>query len=179
MEQTLIVVDDKDNILGYAPKSECHTGKGIRHRAFVVLLYGKDKKILLQHRKHKLFDKLWDLAGASHPLHTDGKDESYIEAASRCLKNEWGIDSMNLENIGAFNYFKEDEKNCENEYCALITGEYNGELKANPETAYGFRWIDLKQLLAEIYKKPEVFTPWLIEAVKILRNHDLGRNLLN
>ncbi len=51
MEQTLILVDNEDNILGYAPKSVCHTGKGKRHRAFVILLYNKDKKILLQYRK--------------------------------------------------------------------------------------------------------------------------------
>jgi isopentenyl-diphosphate delta-isomerase len=173
MEQTLIVVDDKDNILGYAPRNECHTGKGKRHRAFVVLLYGKDKKILLQHRKHKLFDKRWDLAGASHPLHIDGKDENYIEAASRCLRNEWGIENVRLEKIGAFNYFKEDGKNCENEYCALIIGKYDGELKANAETAYGFRMVSLEQLLSEVEKRPETFTPWSIEAVKILRNHEL------
>jgi len=178
MEQTLIVVDDKDKILGYAPRSECHTGKGRRHRAFVILLYDKDKKILLQHRKHKLFDKRWDLAGASHPLHVDGKDDSYIEAASRCLRNEWGIESVRLEKIGAFNYFKEDGKNCENEYCALIVGKYDGELKANAETAYGFRMVSLEQLLSEVEKKPETFTPWSIEAVKILRNHELGGRLL-
>lgn len=178
MEQTLIVVDDKDNMLGYAPRIECHTGKGIRHRAFVILLYNKDKKILLQHRKHRLFDKLWDLAGASHPLHIDGRNDSYIEAASRCLKNEWGIENVKLEKIGAFNYFKEDEKNCENEYCALIVGEYNGELIANQETAYGFRLVSLKQLLSEIEKKPESLTPWLIEAIKALRSHSLGKDLL-
>lgn len=178
MEQTLIMVDDKDNILGYAPRSECHTGKGKRHRAFVILLYDKDKKILLQHRKHKIFDKLWDLASASHPLHIDGRNDNYIEAASRCLRNEWGIENVRLEKIGAFNYFKEDGKNCENEYCALIVGEYDGEIKINPETAYGFRLVSLKQLLSEIEKKPETFTPWSIEAVRLLRNHELGRTFL-
>lgn len=178
MEQTLIVVDDRDKILGYASRSECHTGKGRRHRAFVILLYNKDKKILLQHRKHKLFNKLWDLAGASHPLHINGRDDSYIEAASRCLKNEWGIENVKLEKIGAFNYFKEDGKNCENEYCALIVGEHNGKIKINPEAAYGFRLVSLKQLLSEVEKRPETFTPWSIEAVKILRNHELSKAFL-
>jgi len=175
MEQTLIVVDDKDNILGYAPRSECHTEKGKRHRGFVILLYNKDKKILLQHRKHKLFDKLWDLATASHPLHVNEKNESYIEAASRRLKEEWRIEKVKLKKIGAFNYFKEYGNHCENEYCALIVGEHNGKLDANPEVAYGFRWVSLEQLLSEIEKNPEIFTPWLIEAVKLLRNHELGK----
>ena len=178
MEQTLILVDERDNILGYAPRSECHTGKGKRHRAFVILIYNKGKKILLQNRKHKLFDKTWDLAGASHPLHINEKNEDYIESASRCLKVEWKIEKIELENMGAFNYFKEDGKNCENEHCALIVGEYNGDLEANPETAYGFRWVSFKDLLSEIDKKPEIFTPWSVEAVKVLRNHDLSKELL-
>lgn len=178
MEQTLIVVNEKDNILGYAPRSECHTGKGRRHRAFVILLYDKDGKILLQHRKHKLFDKTWDLAGASHPLHIENRDEDYAEAASRCLKVEWEIEDIELENIGAFNYFKEDDKNCENEYCALIVGKYDGKIKINPKVAYGFRKISLKKLFSEIEKNSEAFTPWLIEAVKTLRNHELGKAFL-
>jgi isopentenyldiphosphate isomerase len=39
MEQTLILVDNNDRILGYAPRGICHTGKGKRHRAFVIALY--------------------------------------------------------------------------------------------------------------------------------------------
>jgi isopentenyl-diphosphate delta-isomerase len=178
-EQTMILVDDNNKIIGYAPRSECHTGKGKRHRAFVILLYNKDKKILLQHRKHKVFDKFWDLAGASHPLHADGKDEGDIEAALRCLRVEWGIEKAELKKVGAFNYFKQDENRCENEYCFLIAGEYNGELKMNPEVAYDFRWVGLEQVLSEIEEKPEMFTEWLLEAVKILENSDLGRELLS
>lgn len=177
MEQTLILVDNEDNILGYAPKSVCHTGKGKRHRAFVILLYNKDKKILLQYRKHKNFDKVWDLAGASHPLHVDGKNQDDVEAALRCLRDEWGIKNVKLRKLGAFNYFKQDEDRCENEHCHLIVGEYDGELKMNPEVAYGFRWISLKQLLSEVKMSPDIFTPWSIEAVKILRESELGEFL--
>jgi len=178
MEQTLILVDDKDNMLGYALRTECHTGEGKRHRAFVILIFNKDKKILLQHRKHKLFDKLWDLAAASHPLHVDGRDESYIESASRCLKDEWGIENIELKKIGAFNYFKEYGVHCENEHCALIVGEYDGELDMNPEVAYGFRWVSLEQLLSEIEDNREIFTQWLREAIKVIRDHEFGKEFL-
>lgn len=178
-EQIMILVDEKNNIVGYAPRSECHTGKGKRHRAFVILLYNKNKEILLQHRKHKVFDKLWDLAGASHPLHVDGKDEGDIEAALRCLRVEWGIEKVELRKLGAFNYFKQDETRCENEYCFLIVGEYNEELKMNPEVAYDFRWVSIEQLLSEIEKRPETFTEWLLEAVKVIKNSNLGKELLS
>jgi len=175
MEQTLILVDDKDNLLGYAPRSECHTGKGKRHRAFVILVYNKDKKILLQHRKHRLFDKLWDLTAASHPLHVNGSNEGYIESACRCLKREWGINKINLRKVGAYNYFKSYNGRCENEHCALIVGEFDGEIIMNGEVAYGFKWIRFKELLSEINKNPEMFTQWLKESVKLLKNNGLEK----
>ncbi len=171
----MILVGDNDNILGYAPRNVCHTGKGKRHRAFVILIYNKDKKILLQHRKHKVFDKIWDLTAASHPLHVDGKNETYIEAALRCLRDEWGIENVELKKIGSYNYFKQDEERCENEHCALIIGEYNGELRMNPEVAYGSRWISFNELLSEIEKNPEIFSQWLKESVKLLKNKGLEK----
>jgi len=171
MEQTLILVDDKDNFLGYAPRSVCHTGQGKRHRAFVILVYNKYGQILLQHRRHHLFDKLWDLAAASHPLHIDGRDEDYIEAAKRCLRDEWGIEEIELRKIDSFNYFKSYDNRCENEHCALIVGEYDGKITVNPEAAYGFRWINLKQLLFEITQFPQTFTAWLIEAINLIQNN--------
>ena len=70
MKQNLILVDDKDNILGYAPRREWDTGK--RHRDFVVLIDSKNKKVLLQNRKHKLLDKLFGLAAASHAFPIGG-----------------------------------------------------------------------------------------------------------
>jgi len=175
MEQTLILVDDKDNILGYAPRSVCHTGKGKRHRAFVILVYNKDKRILLQHRKHKLFDKLWDLTAASHPLCLGDRNETYIEAALRCLEVEWGIDKIDLRKVGAYNYYKSYNGHCENEYCALIVGEFDGELIMNHEVAYGFKWISLKELCSGINKNPEMFTQWLKESVKLLKNNGLEK----
>ena len=171
MEQTMILVDDKDRFLGYAPRSVCHTGPGKRHRAFVILLYNKDGTILLQHRKHHLFDKLWDLTAASHPLHLEDRNEDYIEAAQRCLKTEWGIENIELRKIGAFNYFKAYNDRCENEHCAVIVGEYNGKIATNPEVAYGFRWANLKQLLFEVTQFPHTFTAWLVEAVNLIKNN--------
>lgn len=167
-EQTLILVDDSDKILGYAPRTECHTDNGRRHRAYALALYSKKGEILLQERKHWLWDRVWDLTLASHPLHINGKNETYISSAARRLGEEWGITGVKLRNIGAFNYFEKYRESCENEHCALIVGEYNKEPKINPEVAYGFRWIALSALKSEVAANPKKFTPWLIEALAIL-----------
>ena len=177
MEQTLILVDNNDRILGYAPRSVCHTGKGKRHRAFVVALYNDNGQLLLQRRKHDLFSNKWDLTGASHPLHLKSRNESYGEAAARCIRTEFGIKGVSLRKVGAFNYFAPQGKKCENEHCAVIVGRYDGKVKANHSVAYGFRWATFTETLAEMRKKPQSFVIWARLGAKILRNNKLGKSL--
>lgn len=175
----LIVVDEKDNFVRYAPREECHSGDGIHHRAFVILIFNKDKEILLQKRKHRLWDNYWDLTAASHPLHLNGRNESYEEAAAKCLEREWGISlhTSELKNILAFNYFERYDGNCENEHCALLIGEYHGEPKPDNEHCYEYKWIRLEDLITRVEKSPENYTPWLLAAVRELRNHPFAREL--
>jgi len=178
MEQTLILVDNNDRILGYAPRSICHTGKGKRHRAFVIALYNKKGQILLQRRKHALFTNLWDLTAASHPLHRSGQNESYSEAAARCVRDEFGVRGISFRKIGAFNYFAPQGKKCENEHCALIVGKYEGKVKANPKVAYGFEWAPLGDTLRAIRRHPKSFVMWARLGGRLLQRHSLGRRLL-
>jgi len=178
LEQTLILVDNNDRILGYAPRSVCHTGKGRRHRAFVVVLYNSRGEILLQKRKHALFSNMWDLTGASHPVRLRTRNESYAEAAARCVRDEFGIRGVSFRKLGAFNYFAQQGKKCENEHCALIVGKYDGKVKVNPKVAYGFKWAGLRATLHEIRKKPKSFVMWGRIGAGLLRKHRLGKYLI-
>ena len=136
MGQTLILVDKADRKIGYASKEDCHQGRGKRHRAFVTILLDSKNRVLLQKRRHRLFDGLWDFTAISHPLRMDDKNEDYQEASDRALKKEMAIGSVPIRNIGGFNYFAKDGKNCENEYCAVLVGYYNGNYKPNPKEVY-------------------------------------------
>jgi len=178
LEQTLILVDSNDHILGYAPRSVCHTGKGKRHRAFVVALYNKKGQLLLQRRKHDLFSNKWDLTGASHPLRLKSRNESYSEAAARCVKTEFGLRGISFRKIGAFDYFAPQGKKCENEHCAVIVGKYDGKVKANPKVSYGFRWATLPETLKEVRQKPQSFVMWARLGAKVLQRHSVGKRLL-
>ena len=178
MEQTLILVDNHDKLLGYAPRSTCHTGNGKRHRAFVVALYNSRGEILLQKRKHALFTNMWDLTGASHPLHLRRRSESYAEAAARCIRDEFGISGVSLRKIGAFNYFAPHGKKCENEHCALIVGKYDGNVRPNPKVAYGYKWAGLTEISRDIRKKPTTFVKWAKLGAKLLQKHELGKRLI-
>jgi len=174
----LIVVDNKDRILGYAPRSLCHTGKGRRHRAFVVALYNDRGELLLQRRKHDLFSNKWDLTGASHPLRLKSRNETYSEAAARCVRKEFGVRGISFRKIGAFNYLVPQGKKCENEHCAVIVGKYDGKVKANPKVAYGYKWVAFGEVLKKIRKTPGSFVMWARLGAKVLRNHRVGKYLL-
>lgn len=170
--QTIIVCDDKGNPTGeYIPKEVGHTGDGKHHLAITVLLINSQGKVLLQKRKHKRFDGLWDLTGATDLYHLEkGKDESFEQATLRCIKNEYGIDVVdNLKNLGGFNYFAKWGDYCENEYCVMMVGEYDGEIKMDPKVGYEYRWVDKEEFLKDIESNPQNYTPWAIEGARILK----------
>lgn len=171
--QLLILVDENDIPTGeYADKGECHFGQGIHHRAFVVLLYNSKREVLLQFRKHVRWDKYWDLTAISHVLHLDDRNETYEEAGDRSLKDEMGIDGVQLTKIGGFNYFAKYHSHCENEYCAVLVGTYNGEVTPDRNLVYEYKWMNEKDFLRDVKSNPEKYTPWAIETVNILVTKD-------
>jgi isopentenyl-diphosphate delta-isomerase len=160
MEQTLILVDQHDRQLGYAPRRDCHQGEGLLHRAIVVVLVDAAGRLLLQQRRSSLWDGYWDITGATHPLHLDDRDESYLEAAQRCLADEWAVVDAPLALVTAFQYFAPFGDHCEHEYCALLTGRWERPVRLNPAHGYAQRWLAPADCRAEMAAQPAQFTPW-------------------
>jgi 16S rRNA (adenine1518-N6/adenine1519-N6)-dimethyltransferase len=82
------VVDENDEIQGYATRSEVH-GNNLRHRAVHILIFNQLGDVYLQQRsrwkdRHPL---KWDSSAAGHV--TAG--ENYDETACRELKEELGV----------------------------------------------------------------------------------------
>lgn len=172
MKQIIIVCDNNGVPTGeYIPKEVGHTGDGKHHLAITILLINSQGKVLLQKRKHQRFDNLWDLTGATDLYHfEDGRNETFEQATLRCIKNEYNIDSIsNLKNLGGFNYFARWNGMCENEYCCLLVGEYDGEVKMNPNVGYEYRWVDKKDLLKDMEEHPKKYSPWSQEGLKLLK----------
>ncbi|MBI3282550.1 NUDIX domain-containing protein [Candidatus Curtissbacteria bacterium] len=168
--QTVLLVNEKDKFLGHAPKMECHTGRGRRHRAFVTLLFDSNDNVILQKRKHRLFDGLSDLTAISHPLHIDGHNESYQAASDRALKKEMGIGHVVVKKVGGFNYFAQDGANCENEFCAILVGNYDGEFKPNKKEVYEAKKTKFSEFLRDVSVNPQKYTPWARLAAKKLKS---------
>lgn len=171
-DQIIQAVDEAGNPTGeYIPKWVGHTGEGKRHLAISVLLYNNKDEVLLQKRKHKVFDDIWDVTGATHPLHKpDGTNETLEESTLRCLQREYGIKHVDVKNYGFFDYFAKYDDLCENEHCAILVGEYNGQLKLNKEVGYGYKWMNKHEFLADIEANPKNYSPWAIPAIKLLKD---------
>jgi isopentenyl-diphosphate Delta-isomerase len=153
-------------------RDRAHTGDGHRHLAIAVLLYNRRGAVLLQRRKHAVFDDVWDVTGATHPLVlADGTTESLEEAARRCLRREYEVEYAQLAEVGSFAYFAKDADglHCENEHCTLFVGELCGPIRLNPEVAYGCAWVSKASLLREMEASPTSYSPWARLSVALLR----------
>lgn len=170
--QIILACNDSGEFLEYIPKSIGHTGAGRRHIAITVLLYNSQDQVLLQKRKHQIFDNLWDFTASTHPLHEEnGQDETLGQATIRSLKIEYHIDSqIKLDNLGSFNYFAQNGDFCENEHCAMMIGVYDGQVNMDPEVGYEYKWIEKKEFLKDLQNNPQNYAPWVIEGIKVLKN---------
>ncbi len=174
--QIILACDDQGNFLEYISRAEGHTGKGRRHLAITVLVYNNKGEVLLQRRKHEVFDNIWDFTASTHPLHTqNGTDETLEQATLRALKYEYDIENISVKRVGEFNYFAPYHHVvsgtwlCENEHCFLLIGEYNGQLKLNKDVGYEYKWVGKQEFSEDINKNPKKYSPWAVEGFKLLK----------
>ncbi len=171
--QIILAVDEKGDFKGeYIPKEVGHTGEGKRHLAITVLLFNSKGEVLLQRRKHRVFDDIWDMTASTHPLHReDGTDETPQEATLRALKREYQIEQVeDLKILGAIDYFAQDGDVCENEHDIILAGIYDGEIILNEEVGYNYKWMSKKEFLEDIEQNPKSYSPWATESIHLFKD---------
>lgn len=166
----VILVDTDDNPQGSAEKLEAHQ-KNLCHRAFSVFIFRKapQLELLLQRRAlHKYHSPgLWTNTCCSHPR----PGEDIIQAGQRRLKEEMGIEAA-LRPAGKFHYIAHFENGLvENEVDHVLVGFIEAEnFVVNKEEVDSFRWITVDALEKEMQAQPKLFTPWLQEALSIVKS---------
>ena len=166
----LILVDENDNQIGFEEKIKCHLGEGILHRAFSVFVFNNKGELLLQKRGNgkMLWPLFWTNTCCSHPREGEG----YEDAGKRRLQEELGF-SCSLKYIGKFQY-KASYKDIgsENELCAVLVGEYSGEINANKEEVDDFKWVNFEELKKDVSQNQDNYTPWFkMELEKFFANN--------
>lgn len=164
----LALVDKEDNIEGKMERWRVHK-KGVLHRAFTVAIFYRNK-LVLQHRKHPVFDGVYDVTCSSHPVFKNGRVEENKKAVYKTLRREWDIKKEDLlgepKKKGKILYKANDKKSPyrENELCHFYAAEVKKLPKFKPEFAYGMDFLERKNL----GKTKLHLAPWAKKLVPLL-----------
>jgi len=167
-EEYLILVDEKDNTIGTEEKVKCHLPNGLLHRAFTVLIFDKNGRLVLTKRaKEKmLWPDEWDGTVASHPR----ESETYVSSGERRMPEELGI-QCNLDYLFKFEYHVPyKDVGSENEICGTLIGiaDDSSQFRQIKGEIDEIKWISSKDLLSELKTNPKIYCPWMIIALELL-----------
>ena len=167
-EEFVILVDENDNPIGTEEKVKCHLPNGKLHRAFTVLLFDKNGRLVLTRRaKEKmLWPSDWDGTFASHPR----ESETYVSSGERRMPEELGIEGK-LDYLYKFEYHVPYiDVGSENEICGTLIGII--DKASEPKEIWGeideIRRISAKELLPELKINPQIYCPWMLIALVLL-----------
>ncbi len=152
------LVDGSGRTIGYGDRWWTHRVKdgregpilGEKHVGITIACLDDDGRILVQHRRHRIFDKVWSLSGDTHPRKYDSaKAESLSEAARRCAKEDLGVVIKSWRKILTVSYFARDPRDpryCENELLSVLAAKHRGPMNMNRNSAYELRWAKFAEI---------------------------------
>jgi isopentenyl-diphosphate delta-isomerase len=166
MNRQVVLVDVHDRELGTADIYEAHKGEGLKHRALSVILYRKvNGKTELLHQQRAEAKPVFKLLWSNTCCTNLRPGDEYLPRAVSRLEEEMGIkiEQKKLRILYKFSYEVTDEVSvgwCENELDTVIVGEWDGEIKVNPEEAADYKWIEWEELQNDIKVNPGIYSPW-------------------
>ena len=138
-EEHVVLVNDKNEVLGTAPKAAVHTGDTPLHRAFSSFIFNGRGEILLQQRSPTKDTEpgFWDISCGGHV--TAG--QSYEETAPRELQEELGISTpIKLLKIHL------TRLNHETEFSAVFKGYHHGPFQPHPQEIAALKFFRLHEI---------------------------------
>ncbi len=156
-EEYVILVNEKDEVIGYMPKMAAHE-KALLHRAFSVFIFNDKGELLLQQRAaHKYHSpRLWTNTVCSHQR----KNEDNITAGKRRLIEEMGL-TTKLKEVFHFIYKTPfDNGLTEHELDHVMIGFSNTNPVINPDEVMAYKWENLDNIAKSIQKNPQQYTEW-------------------
>lgn len=176
MSEAIIGVDESDNEVRAVSKVEAHHSSGILHRAFSVLLFDSNNRLLLQKRaSHKVtFPNVWANSCCSHPLYSESERElgdalGVKRAAIRKLNQELGISESQVP-ISDFSFMTKmvyssrmNEEWIEREIDHILVIKADVDVNINENEVSDIKWVSQEELeamlVAEVEGDGEI-APW-------------------
>ena len=176
MDEMCILVDEEDLPIGSASKLDCHRGAGLRHRAFSVLIFDDQDRLLLQKRASDkiTFPGVWANSCCSHPLDIDGERETegasgVRNAAVRKMEQELGvpvgtIPQESLQFVTRMEYeARMNEVWVEHEIDHILVTRANVAVNPNPNEIDECRWVtknELEEMVKAHVAGKLIIAPW-------------------
>ena len=176
MEELVLCLDSDDNVIDSSSKFTTHHGEGILHRAFSVLIFDSEGRLLVQQRSSEkiTFPAVWANSCCSHPLDIVGENDDPIEgvkeAARRKLDQELGIprsitNDWKFHHIGRFEYkCRWDSDWVEHEIDHVLIVEADCEVDFNRNEIQSVDWLDNDSLIQMMERngrwKSQLIAPW-------------------
>ena len=162
--------DRNGKILGAIERWEAHE-KAILHRAFsVVLTY--NNKLIVQHRKHPVFNGVFDITSSSHQVYDSKILQDTIEAAYICLEREWNIGKKDLlkqpKDTGTVYYKAKDKYSIysEHEVCNVVVATVKKLPQIVEEVSYGYSLVTRDELSDTTTRLYQNLAPWVKAMIK-------------
>jgi isopentenyldiphosphate isomerase len=160
-DELLDVVDDDDNVAGQELRTVVHQ-RGLQHRGVHVFLFTREGRLLIQQRSkdRAASPSLLDCSVSEHVK----ADEAYMSAAIRGIREELGLEGIDIQPIVTFkmNYGPND-----NEISRLFQGFINPTLvKFYPVEVEKIAYISLIELLEQMGKAEDAFCSWFVQIIQ-------------
>ena len=188
MSEAIIGVDENDNETGKLSKVEAHHGAGHLHRAFSVLLFDKQNRLLIQKRASDkvTFPGVWANTCCSHPLYSNSERETkdamgVKRAAVRKLNQELGIteDQLVIDDFHLItkmiysSRMNPDWIEREIDHILMIQADVDVEINQNEVSE--IKWVtqeELHEMLVSDVQGDGEIAPWFRCIASRLMNND-------
>ncbi|EKE12777.1 MAG: hypothetical protein ACD_13C00142G0004 [uncultured bacterium] len=164
----IVLVDEKDNVLGFKEKFAAHKIPVPLHRAISIVVFDKDRtKMLITKRaaSKPTWGGSWSNAVCTHPY----PKETYQKAAERRIYEELGFKTP-LKEVFSFIYKAKMESGDwgEHELDHVFSGSHEGPIKPNPDEIESYKWVEIRKLKKDVVKDPKKHTPWFKIILKMI-----------
>lgn len=150
-EEIFDVVNDADEVIGAAPRSEVHR-RGLKHRAVHVLVFNSAGEVFLQKRSmlKDCFPGVWDSSASGHL----DRGEAYDACALREVREELGLELAQVPQ----RLFKIDAcAGTGQEFVWIYRCRSEGPFRLQPEEIDDGGWYAPRRLTAWLLERPEDF----------------------
>lgn len=187
MAEAVLQVDENDVVIGPISKADSHYQSGSLHRAFSVLLFNSDGRMLLQQRAHDkiTFPSVWANSCCSHPLASaeEMEEDNALGvkiAAIRKLDQELGISPDSID-INDFHFITKMRYSArmnadwiEREIDHILMIQADVEVEPNPNEVSAIKWVNARELEEMLINDDgdDVIAPWFRCIAARLMNND-------